>query len=248
MISPKIKRILSELRQAVNPTPVVVDTASETGWNGAMSVWNTEFADLHPVIDDADVLEIGGEDARVSGLLLTARPDGGPARSVVCLGAGGDAGWVREFGDQLQVHADARVFNALETGVFDVVLCRDWGAGFAMEALETGLSRIYDLLRPGGEFLVVVDCADLVDFRPTAKGYGVMTPSSWMMAFQRAGFEVVAERRSLRSLERAGLAQSVLSMSSEDERSTARMRCRLVRPWESWELNVLRSADRGPPT
>ena len=111
--------------------------------------------------------------------------------------------------------------------------------------MEAGLSRVYDLLRPGGEFLLAVDCSDLSDFSATGKGYGVMTPSSWMMAFQRAGFEIGQVRRSLRTIESAGRAQAVLPSSSDDERSTTGLRCRLVRPWEAWELNSLRSVDQG---
>ena len=157
------------------------------------------------------------------------------------------APWVRDFGDRVQIHSDIRVFDALETGVFDTILCQDWDGWCAAEALEARLARVYDLLRPGGEFLVVVNCADLADFGEKAPGYGVMTPSSWMMAFQRAGFEVASQLRSLRSLEQAGRAQTILPFSSDDERSTARLRCRLIRPWEAWELNPLRTLDRVPP-
>lgn len=249
--TPKLKRVLSEFRQAVRPMAPMVDTADEAAWREARIAWTSDFGDFNPIIDDADLLEIGGTDARLGALLLTPHPGRGAARTFACLGATADepgAPRVGNFGDRLHLHPDARVFDALESGAYDIVLCRDWQAWCPEDALEARLARIYDLLRPGGEFLVIVDCADLLDFGPAAKGYGVMTPSSWMMAFQRAGFEVGEVIRSLRTLESAGRAQAVLPLTSDDERSTARMRCRLIRPWEAWELNLLRTVDQGPPT
>lgn len=253
MISrPRLKRVLSDIRLAVRPSSTEIQAADEAIWGHTRATWSAEFADLDPLTDDADVLEVGTADARLLALLLTAERGRGAARSAVGLGMGSPfdqddaADLIRQFGDRLQFHPGARILDALESSAFDVVLCRDWQAWFPEAAMETALKRIYDLLRPGGECLIAVDCADLADFSATGKGYGVMTPSSWMMAFQRAGFEIGLVRRSLRTLESAGRAQGILPLSSDDESSTARLRCRLVRPWEGWELNSLRSVDQGP--
>lgn len=249
---PRLKRILSDFRLAISPASVDILAAGDAVWADAKAAWGSDFADLEPLVDDADLLEIGAGDMRMLALLLTAEPDRVGARSAVGLGMDGQTALeedtsrlIRQFGDRLQWHSGSRIFDALESSTFDMILCRDWQAWFAEAGMEAGLARVYDLLRPGGEFLVNVDCADLADLSATGKGYGVMTPSSWMMAFQRAGFEIGQVRRSLRMLESAGMAQTVLPLSSDDERSTARLRCRLVRPWEAWELNGLRSVDQG---
>ena len=213
-------------------------------------VWNEIFAPLNPMSADADILELGGYDGRLSAALLSSPIAGGAARSAVVLdehaywdGAEGGVAWQRgTIPERLELHDDLSHLGGLDPAAFDLILCRDFEAVFPLDELEQGMRRLYDLARPGAEALIVVRCADLDDPAIEGAGYGFMTPTSWIMLMMRAGFEIGEVRRVWRPAEAATTAAAVLPDASDDERMTAEMRCRLIRPWEAWELDGIWSS------
>lgn len=245
----KARRLLNNARDVVFPE-ALFDPVVEEAEARAEAEWQTLFAPFQPLTEDADILEIGcGDGRRLQGRFLPS-PDQGSARSAVGLdhvdywnGQGGGVARASDgVGGRIELHNDIRYIHALDGAAFDLILCRSFEAMFELGEVEEVLRRLYDLLRPGGDFLVVVGCPDLASDDPRGPGYGVLTPSSWMMLMMRAGFEVRTVRRQWKSAEAAAAAASVLPWTSEEERTTAELRCHLIRPWEAAELERLWTA------
>lgn len=242
----KARRLVTDARDLVFPedrSPPEVQAARDQ----ADRVWSDLFAPLNPMVDDADILELGGHDGRLSAARLESDIIGCAARSAVVMDshaywAGEEAGvaWPRgTMPERLELHDEMSHLGAFDPGSFDLILCRDFEATFAVDDVEDGLRRLYDLTRPGGEALIVVGCADFANPVVEGAGYGFMTPTSWIMLMMRAGFEIGEVRRIWRPAEDAATAARILPDASDDERMTAQMRCRLVRPWESWEMDAI---------
>lgn len=245
----KARRLVKTARDVVFPERLF-DPKFEAAAAQAEGLWQTLFAPFEPLTDDADILEVGCGDGRLLQGRLQPSSDQGQARSAVGLdhidywnGQGGALPLSAEGRDaRLEMHNDIRYIHALDGASFDLILCRNFEAMFELSEVEQVLRRLYDLLRPGGEFLVVLGCPDLSSDDPRGPGYGVLTPSSWMMLVMRAGFEVLSVRRQWKPAEAAAEAAAVLPWSSEDERMTAELRCHLIRPWEAAELDQLWTA------
>lgn len=214
----------------------------QEAWNDAVALWDQLFDPFSPLTDDADVLELGCGDGRMLGALSQSgrvRSATGIERYAYWNGEGGGAPWRTGMFPALQLHAEMRKFENLDDGEFDLILCRELDGFFPLDGLEDVLSRIYGLLRPGGEMIVRLRCGDGgPGFR--GPGYGFMTPTAWIALMLGAGFEVAG----LRGIERDPASRARLMQrlphASDDERMTAELHLHLVRPWESWELDALR--------
>ena len=226
-------------KELVFPTFLPPDPEAVAADARAATVWHEVFAPLNVMIEDADVLELACHDGRLVASLL----DGGEQRARSGVGVDANGVWVKPDGEivwpehhpthRLELHTDMSYLQAFDLSSFDLILTRDLEKVFSLTELNDGLRRIYDLLRPGGEALLHVRCAPV---GAGEGGYGFLTPTSWISAFMRIGFEVGAVRRVWRPAEEAAQAAAVLPHASDDERMTAEMTVRLVRPWESWEL------------
>lgn len=216
------------------------DPAAAEAERAAQSLWHDRFGPLDVMVEDADVLELGCGDGRMLAHLLASHPE--RARSGV--GIEPQPGWIGPDGEirwpeeertgRLELHTDLVYLQALDLASFDLILARDLESVFPLDGLEEGLSRIYDLLRPGGEALLHVGCASP---QGGAAGYGFLTPTSWIILAMRFGFEVGAVRRVWRDNDALAAAKATLPYASDEERMTAEMTLRLIRPWESWELD-----------
>lgn len=245
----KARRLVRGARDVVFPERLF-DPEIDVAAARAETLWQTLFAPFEPLTDDADILEVGCGDGRILQGRLQPSSDQGPARSAVGLdhidywnGQGGALALEPEaIGGRLELHNDVSYVHALDGASFDLILCRNFETMFELAEVEKVLRRLYDLLRPGGDFLVVLGCPDLSSDDPRGPGYGVLTPSSWMMLLMRAGFEVQAVRRQWKDAEAALDAAAVMPWTSEEERMTAELRCHLIRPWEAAELDQLWAA------
>jgi len=209
----------------------------------AAADWEEIFAPLAPLVSDAAVLEIGCGDGAMLASLLD-RPTGAARTGIGIAMMSGDTSDAagasrpdfRYLGERLELHGDSEYLESLDPDSVDLLVCRDMEQRFALPTIESGLKRLYDILRPGAEAVVTVGCFDPAVPSTSGPGYGFLTPTTWTMLLMRAGFEIVAERRIWRDQEQAAVMARLLPCSSEEERMTREIRLRLVRPWESWEL------------
>lgn len=222
--------------------PQPPDPADQAAWSDAVALWDALFEPFSPLVEGADVLELGCGDGRMLGALA----GGGGARSAVGVerhaywaGQGGAVAWRTGMFPRLELHADLRRIESLDDGVADLILCRELDRVLPLDGLEDGLARLHDLLRPGGEMIARVRCGD-----PRGgldgPGYGFMTPTAWTALMLRAGFEVAGLRRVWRDPGEQDAAAARLPRASDDERLTAELHLHLIRPWESWELDALK--------
>lgn len=222
------------LGPSTNPNP-----DDRMAWEAAIRLWNEIFQPFSPLIDDAEVLELGCGDGRMAAALAGT----GGARRVVGIDrqaawrGGTDPGrWARAAVPQLELHDGMERLESLGPERFDLILCRDFDGLVPLEGLEDLVARIYGLLRPGGEAILRMGCAGPSPDR----GYGFMTPTAWVALTMRAGFEISGRRRVWCDAPGQDLAASRLPYASDDERLTSEIRLHLLRPWESWELDILR--------
>jgi SAM-dependent methyltransferase len=236
------KKVLRTGRQVVLARPVDRDPADQAAWEDAVALWNALFAPFSPLIEDADVLEVGCGDGRLLGALAAtgrARSALGFDRHPYWSGEGDGTPWRPRDIPNLDLDSDLDHLDALDEGSADLILARELDCLLPLEGLEDRLAQLYGLLRPGGEMLVRVRCGD-GSAGPDAPGYGFLTPTAWTALMLGAGFEIADRRRVWRAPAEQGLAAEHLAGASDDERLTAELRLRLVRPWESWELDALR--------
>lgn len=211
-------------------------------WNDAVALWDQLFNPFAPLMDGADVLELGCGDGRLLGALSRSarvRSATGVERHAYWNGEGGATAWRTDICPNLLLHAGMHDFEVLNDGAFDLILCRELDGFFHLEGLEENLARVYALLRPGGEMIARLRCGD-GQTAFTGPGYGFMTPTAWNAMMLRAGFEIAALRRVQHTLSSQAHMKTQLPDASDDERMTAEMHLHLIRPWESWELDTLR--------
>lgn len=236
----KALKLLHGAKELIFPSFEAQDADTAEADRRAQALWHERFAPLNVMIEDADILELGAHDGRLLAHLLSTHSE--RARSGVGVDprphwfqADGEVRWPEEEKTgRLELHTDLAYLQAFDLASFDLVLARDLESLFPLDELEDGLKRIYDLLRPGGEALLNVGCASP---QGGPAGYGFLTPTSWIILAMRIGFEVGAVRRVWRDNDAVAAALAVLPHASDEERMTAEMTLRLIRPWESWELD-----------
>lgn len=226
-------------RAAVVGRPAAPDPRDLAAWEAAVALWHDLFDPFSPLIEDADVLDLGCGDGRMLGALVQqggARRGIGFAPAAQWKGEGGGAAWDPGQIAGLELHGSLDRLESLEPATVDLLLCRDLDGLFPLDGLEARLGRIHAVVRPGGEAILRVGCAGP---DPDA-GYGFMTPTAWAALATRAGFEIVARRHVWADPARQPGAVRRLPHASDDERLTAELRLHLVRPWEAWELDRVR--------
>lgn len=242
------REIIHRGKRVVLGAPSHPDPDDRMAWEAAIAVWNEVFQPFSPLIEDADVLELGCGDGRLAAALAGS----GGARLVIGLdasaawrGEGRAVRWDTSRVSRLELHARMDRLESLDPETFDLVLCRDLDGLFPLEGLEDLLARLYGLLRPGGEAILRLGCAG----PGPGRGYGFMTPTAWIALAMRAGFEIAGQRRIWCDSSEQDAAAGRLPRASDDERLTAEIRMHLLRPWESWELDALREFgdQRRPP-
>ncbi len=241
-LSKKARQLLAEAREIIFPTLAEREPAAIAAETAARELWSARFSAFDLLLADADILEIGYGDARLLGH-LRRRGELGRPRSAAGVGRGA-AGSVSPESildeltpdEAIELHEDISYLSALDPLSFDLVICRDFESMFVLDGVEDGLKRLYGLLRPGGDAVIHVGCADPRQPRLEAPGYGFLTPTAWSMLLLRAGFEIVRSRRTLRAPSQTAKARDALPMASSEERMTEAMTFHLVRPWEHWEL------------
>lgn len=238
-LTDRVREIIHRGKRTVLGVPPDADPRDRVAWEVAVGLWNEVFEPFSPLIDDADVLELGCGDGR----LAAALAETGGARWVVGLdsragwrGDGEGVGWDTATVPRLELHGRVERLESLDPGAFDLILCRDLDGLFPLEGLEDLLARLYGLLRPGAGALLRLGCAG----PGPERGYGFMTPTTWIALTMRAGFEIVGQRRIWCDPSEQNAAAERLPRASDDERLTVEIRLHLLRPWESWELDALR--------
>lgn len=233
----RARRLWRTGKQVVLDRSRPLEPQEQAAWDDAVTLWSQLFEPFSPLVEGADVLELGCGDGR----MLAALARTGGARSAVGLehrpywrGAGGGVAWNAAGFPDIELHADASYLDSLEDGVADLVLARELDGFLPLDGLEAGLGRVYGLLRPGGEMIARLRCAN-----PAGAGYGFMTPTAWIAQMLSAGFEIANIRRVWRGPDDQGRAAGWLPDASDDERLTAEIHLHLIRPWESWELDAL---------
>lgn len=219
-----------------------LDPHDQSAWEDAIALWNQLFAPFSPVVEGADVLELGCGDGR----LLAALAGSGGARSALGLerrpywrGKAGGVAWDPTLFQNVELHSDRDRLESLDDEVVDLILARELDSFLPLEGLESGLARLYGLLRPGGEMIARLRCCG-PDHGLGGPGYGFMTPTAWTAQMLAVGFEIAAMRRVWRNPEDQPRAVGWLPDASDDERLTTELHLHVIRPWETWELDALR--------
>lgn len=232
-----VQRWATLARDTVMPPRHEFDPIEEAGQAEALALWQGVFMPFGPLVDDADILEIGSGDGRLLGRLITH----GAARSATGVepGVPGDE-WIETLEGKVRSTGELACLDALPDGSFDLVLARQLDGDLPLEGLETRLRRLYDLLRPGGEAILRLGCGA----NGTDAGYGFLTPSSWAALLMRAGFEIVDLRRVWRGDRDQSAAVEALPWTADEERLCGEVRVHLIRAWEAWELEAITAPTR----
>lgn len=238
----RVRRLATTARNALYPRPPSPSPELARADSITRELWASIFEPLQPTVFGADVLEVGCRDGRLLAALLAqdepARSATGVERMPYWMGEGAGPAWnTADAGGSLELHGDLRTLEAFDPGSFDLILCRDFEAVFALEDVESGLRRLYDLARPGGECIIHVGCGSGDGIETFGSGYGFLTPTSWTMLMMRAGFEIDAQLPSWRDEMQRSRAANRLPFSSDAERFASSVAYRLLRPWEAWELD-----------
>ncbi|MFN3816863.1 hypothetical protein [Brevundimonas sp.] len=239
----RARKALRAGRKAVLPEPEVRAPSDQAAWEDAVALWNALFAPFSPVLENADVVEVGCGDGRLLGALMATggiRSAVGVERRAWWDGEGGGPAWRPRDTAGLDLRVGLDAVGGLDEGAADLILARELDGFLPLDGLETWLTDLYGLLRPGGELMVRVRCGD-GSGEPEAPGYGFMTPTAWTALMLGAGFEILDRRRTWRRSTEQSAAADRLPHASEDERLTAELHLHLIRPWESWELDDLRA-------
>lgn len=243
----RVRRLATKAKNVLYPRPPSTSPELAKADAAAHEIWDNVFAPMRPTVFGADVLDVGCRDGRLLAALLSqgepVRSATGVERTPYWSGEGAGPAWnTAEAEGALELHGNLRTLEAFDPNSFDLILCRNFESVFELDDLETGLRRLYDLARPGGECIVHVGCGSgdgIEDFGP---GYGFLTPTSWTMLMMRAGFEIDAHRVLWRDEMQRARAISRLPFSSDAERLASAVTFRLLRPWEAWELDRIWAA------
>lgn len=232
-----VRRWAGEAKELLLPAEDAKAPAALESGERARRAWHALFEDLGANVAAAEVLDLDGGDARMIEYLVDER---GAASGVARL-----TGEARRAARADLDDRDGRVrllreedgIESLRAGEFSLILCRRIESVLGLEELEGGLETLYGLLRPGGELLVGVGCAG-----GGGGGYGVLTPTGWTLLAMRAGFELLGVQRSWADATAQAAVAQTLPNAGDDERQTAFMRMRLVRPYEAWDLQAISEA------
>lgn len=226
-----LRRVLTHGRRVLFPTSLDYVLESTPQWREIEQEWLSQKQAFGLETEDADILHVGCGDGRLLHLVLNGAR---PARRAIGIRGPEQSQSLIDWplGDRkgrMQVHEEISYLDAFDPASFDIIVCEDMESLFRLENLESGLDRLYSLLRPGGEALLKVRCAGGGE----DGGFGVLTASSWIMMLMRAGFELAHVVR--------------LPMSGDEEYRTDidvhALRLHLLRPWEAWELERLRTSE-----
>ncbi|MFN4297165.1 MAG: class I SAM-dependent methyltransferase [Brevundimonas sp.] len=237
----RVRKAVRTGRQAVLPEPEFRTASDQEAWEDAVALWNDLFAPFSPILQGADVIELGCGDGRLLGAAMAtggARSAVGFERQAWWNGGGGGVAWRPGDITGLDLRVGIDGVSALDEGAADLILARELDGFIPLDSLEFWLAELYGLLRPGGEMLARVRCGDGRG-DPQAPGYGFLTPTAWTVLVLGAGFEIADTRRVWRAPAQQGAAAERLPHASDDERLTAELHLHLIRPWESWELDAL---------
>ena len=228
-----LRRVLAQGRRVLFPTSLDVVLENTPQWLEVEDEWLSQKRAFNLQTEDADVLHVGCGDGR---LLHVVMSENSPARLAVGIRGPGQSQALIDWPtgrhrDRIQIHDDVAYLDAFDPASFDLIVCDDIESVFRLESFEAGLDRLYALLRPGGEAVVKVGCAG----GGGEAGFGVLTASSWIMMFMRAGFELAHVIRSPVS----GDDEAVPGTDAD----TGALQLHLLRPWEAWELERLRTTD-----
>ncbi|WP_313443881.1 methyltransferase [Brevundimonas sp.] len=243
----RVRRLATKAKHLLYPSLPAPSPELARADEAVHEIWTTVFAPMQPTVFGADVLEVGCRDGRLLAALLaqneSARSATGVERIPYWSGESAGPAWnTSDAEGALELHGDLRTLEAFDPDSFDLILCRDFESVFGLDDLEVGLRRLYDLARPGGECILHVGCGSGDGVEAFGSGYGFLTPTSWTMLMMRAGFEIDARRVSWRDEVQHTRAANRLPFSSDDERLASSVTFRLLRPWETWELDRIWAA------
>ncbi|KQR56242.1 hypothetical protein [Brevundimonas sp. Leaf168] len=228
-----LRRALTQGRRVLFPTSLRLVLERTPEWREVEEEWLSQKQAFGLQTEDADILQLGCGDGRLLFLLL-----GGdhPARRATgirtLIGSKTLINWPMEDRlGRIQIHDEIAYLDAFDPASFDLIICDDLENVFCLDGLEDRLDRLYSLLRPGGEAVLTVQCANTTG----TGGFGVLTASSWIMMFMRAGFEPANVMRLPTAVDREAMEQTTGDAQS--------LRLHLLRPWEAWELERLRTTD-----
>lgn len=228
-----LRRVLAQSRRLLFPASLDLVLESTPQWREVEDAWLSQKRAFGLQTEDADVLHVGCGDGR---LLHVVMGGNSQARRAVGIRGPGQSrtsiAWpMGDRRERIQLHDEIAYLDAFDPASFDLIVCDEIERVFRLENLEVGLDRLYALLRPGGEALLKVECAR----QNGEEGFGVLTASSWIMMFMRAGFELAQVIR----LPMNG-GEEVVAKTDAD---TGALQLHLLRPWEAWELERLRTTD-----
>lgn len=230
------------------PAPTKAEVVVEKVHTAADQRWEALYGAFDPLVEGADILDLDVTDGAVLERLLTV----GRARSAVGftanprLAVDTAAIWDELSGEERapRLLGDHDILDALESRRFDLILCSGLDAVTPHDRIEPRLQRLYEVLKPGGEALLHVRCADASDLSPRGPGYGYLTPTGWSALFLRAGFEIAEVRGGWRTPDAQARLDAALPTAGEDERALGEIALRLYRPWEASEINALGESHR----
>ena len=231
----KAQRLVTLARETVFPPKTELDAVEDAAQQRAVAVWRDLFQPFGVEIEDADILEVGCDDGRLTTRLVTH----GAARSAVGVEVGGAFGPYDIYDGRVTLSDVLTTLDTVEDGSFDLILARELDSTLPIDGLERRLGRLYELLRPGGEALFRLRCVGPSPETGRGPGYGFLTPSAWSLLLMRSGFEIVQGVQVWRDPRDQAAIDTLLPDAASDERACSELRLHLVRPWESWELAAL---------
>jgi len=228
-----LRRAITHGRRVLFPTSLDLVLEYTPEWLEIEDAWVSRKQAFGLQTEDADILHLGCGDGRLLHVVLSGNR---PARRAIGI-RGPDRAqalidWpMADHRGRIHIHDEIAYLDAFDPASFDLIVCDEVDHIFRLDNLEAGLDRLYALLRPGGEALLEVRCAG----SGHDGGFGILTASSWIMMVMRAGFEPAHVIR----LPAGGDEDAV----PETDAATGALRLHLLRPWEAWELERLRTTD-----
>jgi len=228
-----LRRAITQGRRVLFPMSLDLVLEQTPEWIEVEQAWISRKQAFGLQTEDADILHLGCGDGRLLHVVLGGNR---PARRAIGIRGPGQSpaliDWpMIEHRGRIHIHDEITYLDAFDPSSFDLIVCDDLDDVFRIDNLETGLDRLYALLRPGGEALIEVRCAG----PGHDGGFGVLTASSWIMMCMRAGFEPA---HVIRLPARAGE-----DTVADTDAAAGALQLHLLRPWEAWELERLRTTD-----